>query len=85
MIATLGVMTVLQLLGDIIWGAQINIVPSLLPTRPVSLISGAPVGENTYIILGIAFVVSGVLWFAYRYTASGPSRQRWRRTSEPRN
>ncbi|WP_007509792.1 branched-chain amino acid ABC transporter permease/ATP-binding protein [Pseudofrankia saprophytica] len=70
-IATLGVMVVLQQLGRIVFGTSIRIVPSFLPTRSVSPVGGAAVGLDRFVLLGIAIVVSATLWLVYRYSRFG--------------
>lgn len=70
-IATLGVMVMLQQLGRIVFGSSIRIVPSFLPTKSISVGSGASVGLDRFILLGLAIVVSATLWAVYRYSKFG--------------
>ncbi|MCK9905123.1 ATP-binding cassette domain-containing protein [Frankia sp. Cpl3] len=70
-IATLGVMVALQQVGRIIFGSEIRLVPSFLPTDTVHPFGGPAVGADRLILLGIAVVVSAVLWAIYRYSTFG--------------
>ncbi len=69
-IATLGIMVALQQAGTLIFGTEIRTVPSFLPSASVKIF-GTAVGENYLILLGIAVVVSAVLWLVYRYSRFG--------------
>jgi ABC-type branched-subunit amino acid transport system ATPase component/ABC-type branched-subunit amino acid transport system permease subunit len=69
-IATLGVMAALQSLGHIRYGAGAHIVDSFLPTTPVKIF-GNPVAKDRLFVLGIACVLTLVLWLVYKYTRFG--------------
>jgi ABC-type branched-subunit amino acid transport system ATPase component/ABC-type branched-subunit amino acid transport system permease subunit len=69
-IATLGVMVALEQAGTLIFGTSIRTVPSFLPTASVRVL-GAALGENYLILLGIAVLVSAILWAVYRYSTFG--------------
>ncbi|ADP83280.1 branched-chain amino acid ABC transporter permease/ATP-binding protein [Pseudofrankia inefficax] len=70
-IATLGVMVMLQQLGRIVFGSSIRIVPSFLPSKSIDIGGGAAVGLDRFVLLGLAIVVSATLWAVYRYSRFG--------------
>ncbi|MBL7492401.1 ATP-binding cassette domain-containing protein [Frankia sp. AgB1.9] len=70
-IATLGVMVMLQQLGRIVFGSSIRIVPSFLPSKSIDIGGGAAVGLDRFVLLGLAVVVSATLWAVYRYSKFG--------------
>ncbi|KPM55397.1 ABC transporter [Frankia sp. R43] len=70
-IATLGVMVVLQQAGRIVFGTEVHIVGSFLPTDSVRPFGGPAVGADRLVLLAIAVVISAVLWLVYRYSRFG--------------
>jgi ABC-type branched-subunit amino acid transport system permease subunit/ABC-type branched-subunit amino acid transport system ATPase component len=69
-IATLGVMAALQALGDIRYGQQTHIINSFLPTDRVKIF-GATVTSDRLILVGIALVLTILLWAVYKFTRFG--------------
>jgi ABC-type branched-subunit amino acid transport system ATPase component/branched-subunit amino acid ABC-type transport system permease component len=70
MVATLGVLTVVEQAAGHIWSNQTVLVPSELPTSPVSVL-GASVGADKLIILAVAAVLTAGLGVVTRYTNFG--------------
>jgi sulfate-transporting ATPase len=70
MVATLGVLTVLEQAAAHIWTDQTVLVPSQLPTSPVSIF-GISVGEDKLAIFGIAVVLAVGLGALMRFTNFG--------------
>lgn len=70
MVATLGVLTVVEEAAGHIWTNQTLLVPSELPTNPVKIL-GASVGADKLIILGVAAVLTAALGVITRYTNFG--------------
>ena len=70
-IATTGVFTILVEIGFLRYGSDTVFVPPFLPNGVVSIGGGATVGVDRFILLGIAVVLTGVLWLVYRYTRFG--------------
>jgi branched-subunit amino acid ABC-type transport system permease component/ABC-type branched-subunit amino acid transport system ATPase component len=70
-VATLAVLMVLQAVAVLMFGVDILSVPSLLPTEPVEIIPGAPVGLDRMILLLLGLASTVVLWAVYRYTTFG--------------
>ncbi len=70
MVATLGVLTVVEQAAGHIWTNQTVLVPSELPTNPVQVL-GASIGVNVLIILGVAAVLTVALGVITRYTNFG--------------
>jgi len=71
LIATLGVLTLLQGVMVLIWGSQQQLVEGILPITPVTISSGFVVGEDQLILIAIAIVVSIALKILYTYTSFG--------------
>ncbi len=71
MIATTGVFTILVEIGFLRYGSDTVFVPPFLPNGVVSIGGGATVGVDRFILLGIAVVLTAVLWAAYRFTRFG--------------
>lgn len=70
MIATLGLLTVLEQAAARYWPTTTISVPSELPTDPVRIF-GASVGRNQLIIIGIVLVVAALLMVLYHATQFG--------------
>jgi sulfate-transporting ATPase len=70
-IATTGVFTILVEIGFLRYGSDTVFVPPFLPNGFVSIGGGATVGVDRFILLGIAVVLTGLLWAAYRFTRFG--------------
>jgi ABC-type branched-subunit amino acid transport system ATPase component/branched-subunit amino acid ABC-type transport system permease component len=70
-IATTGVFTILVEIGFLRYGSDTVFVPPFLPNGFVSIGGGATVGVDRFILLGIAVVLTAVLWAAYRFTRFG--------------
>lgn len=73
-VATLGLLVLLQGIAVVIWGPLAKIVPSILPSNGV-VISGVSIGENRFIMAGIAIGLAVVLGAAYRFTKLGLATQ----------
>ncbi|GGJ35586.1 branched-chain amino acid ABC transporter permease/ATP-binding protein [Streptomyces brasiliensis] len=69
-IATLGLMILIQNAAVLIWGANPQSVHSLLPTSTLSL-GGVYVGIDRLIMFAIAAVLTAVLWAVNRFTTVG--------------
>ena len=69
-IATLGVLAILQGAASIRYGSNLTQVPSFLPTTPVS-IGSVTVGQDRFWLLGIAVVLTAILTVVSRYTNLG--------------
>ncbi|MDT4936331.1 MAG: hypothetical protein QOG80_2 [Pseudonocardiales bacterium] len=70
-IATLGIVLVLQSAAFLRYGHNPLQVPSLLPTGTVQLTHSLPIGADRIWIFGIAVALSAVLWSTYRYSRFG--------------
>lgn len=70
-VATLGILIVLQSAVILRYGVDVRSVPSMLPRRRIELIPGAPVGLDRVILACIGVVMTLVLWAAYRFTRFG--------------
>jgi branched-chain amino acid transport system permease protein len=71
-VATLGVLLLLQGVALIHWGAVYDsVVPSLFPTGPVSIGGGVRIGQDRLWALGLAVVVTAGLWLLYNRTNFG--------------
>jgi len=69
-VATLGVLAVLQAVAVIWFGTDVLSVPSALPSESIHF-AGVTITEDNLILLGIGVVVTAVLWFVYRFTKFG--------------
>jgi sulfate-transporting ATPase len=69
-VATLGILIVIQSAVVLRYGARTTFVPSELPRSLVHVL-GATVTIDRFILVGIASVVSLALWAIYRYTRFG--------------
>lgn len=70
-IATLGILLVLQSVAVLVYGVDFRRAPSWLPTDTVELVPGIPVGVDRYFIIAIGFLATVLLWAIYRYTNFG--------------
>jgi sulfate-transporting ATPase len=71
-IATLGIVLILQSTADIRYGQDTLAVPSLLPTRAISLFSSRlQIGLDSVYIFSICILLSILLFILYRYTSFG--------------
>jgi sulfate-transporting ATPase len=71
-IATLGILSVLQSSAFLIYGHDPLSVPSLLPIRPIHIVSHKLViGENYVYLFVIGLALTAVMWALYRYTSFG--------------
>ncbi|MDT5046068.1 MAG: hypothetical protein QOG75_1921 [Mycobacterium sp.] len=71
LVAALSMMGLLQAFGVFWWGSDSRLVAPLLPHRTVTLVDGATMGIDRYLILGIAVVVTVGLTVIYRRTRFG--------------
>lgn len=70
LIATLGVLIVVQAVGLLRFGSATVLVPSFLPEN-VFHVSGIFIGEDRMILLGIAVALTAALWAASRLSLFG--------------
>ncbi len=70
-IATLGLLLVLQALVSLLYKDEVLSVPAMLPTTSVTLLPDVTVGLDRLIIFVIAAAITAVLWAVYRYTHVG--------------
>lgn len=69
-VATLGILTLLQAAASLAFGDGVGLVPSLLPTGTVH-VAGTALGEDRLYLLVISAVFGVVLWAVYRFTRFG--------------
>jgi sulfate-transporting ATPase len=69
-VATLALLVVLQTAAIWRYGAIPEVVPSMLPIRPVGIF-GAKIGEDRVYIFCIVIALTAVLWLVYRFTRFG--------------
>jgi branched-subunit amino acid ABC-type transport system permease component len=70
LIATLGVLLILQALAMIIWGQNLIVVGPLLPESPVSIL-GTTVASGQLWLLAIAVATTAILGFVWHRTRVG--------------
>lgn len=70
LIATLGVLTILEETASHKWAGNSEVVPAALPQAPLKIL-GATIGEDKLILLGISVALTVVLGLLYRYTRFG--------------
>jgi sulfate-transporting ATPase len=70
-IATLALLLVLQSVVSLIYQSDVLAIPPLLPENTVTVVAHIQVTVSRLIILGIAAVMTVVLWWVYRYTHFG--------------
>jgi ABC-type branched-subunit amino acid transport system ATPase component/branched-subunit amino acid ABC-type transport system permease component len=71
LVATLGILAILQSLLLIRYGSQALIVPSFYSQTIVHLGAQISIGVDQLIIIATAVAVTGVLWFVYKKTSFG--------------
>jgi ABC-type branched-subunit amino acid transport system permease subunit len=69
-IATVGLLVVMQGGAMTLWGDRTQVAPSLLPTDPVTIFD-VSFGVDRIWLLGITIAVGVLLWAFYRFTAFG--------------
>jgi sulfate-transporting ATPase len=70
-VATLGVLILLQGIVILHWGAETIVVDSSLPTSSVHLFGSVNIAADRLILLAIACASTGVLWWLYKFTSFG--------------
>jgi ABC-type branched-subunit amino acid transport system ATPase component/ABC-type branched-subunit amino acid transport system permease subunit len=70
LISTLGILILLQGLIIVKYGDNLTVVPSSLPNSPITLF-GATIPQDRLWLLGLAIVVTGVLYMLSKYTTFG--------------
>lgn len=70
-VATLGILVVIQSAFVLRYGTTVRSVPSFLPTRSIRLIWGAQIGLDRLVILLIGAGITMALWAFYRFTQFG--------------
>ena len=70
-VATLGVLTLIQSVLEVIFGDNVNVVPSELPTNTIKITHTIQFSADGVILVGIALVVSVALTLLYRRTRFG--------------
>ena len=71
LVATLGVLVVLQSLAVLRWGTSTQVLISELPVDRVTFFGDIEVGKDRLILFAIAAGLSLVLWLLYRYSSFG--------------
>lgn len=71
LVATLATLALLQAAGVWFWGYDGRFVDPLLPNDPVTPFSGATMGVDRFILLGIALCVTGALAWGFHRTRLG--------------
>ncbi|KQC37700.1 ABC transporter permease subunit [Frankia sp. ACN1ag] len=69
-VATLGLLIVLQAAVVLAFGGQSRSVPSFLPQSVVEVF-GKPVGVHVFVRLGVVIALVAALWAFFRYTTAG--------------
>jgi sulfate-transporting ATPase len=72
-VATLGLLGIVQSASTLRYGTDVRLVPSFLPTDPVELTNEITVSTDRILLLVIAIVLALGLWGLYRYTNFGKS------------
>ncbi len=70
LVASIGVLVVIQSVLQMRYGAQFYNAPGMLPHEPIRVL-GVTVGADRLLLLLIATLVTAALWAAYRYTRFG--------------
>jgi ABC-type branched-subunit amino acid transport system ATPase component/ABC-type branched-subunit amino acid transport system permease subunit len=71
LIASLGVLIILQALIEIRWGAEPLFAGSILPSGPVRFTSELTIGQDRLWLVAICVVLTVVLWLVYSKTSFG--------------
>jgi branched-chain amino acid transport system permease protein len=71
LVASVGVLLVLQSIITLHYGAQSQTVTATLSNASVHLPSGINVPVNQFILGGVVLVIAGVLWSIYKFTRVG--------------
>jgi sulfate-transporting ATPase len=71
LVATVGVLVGLSAIVVLRWGSAPRIVPAFLPQRQVQITSSLSLGEDRLIMLGIAVVLTAVVWAVLRFSSFG--------------
>jgi ABC-type branched-subunit amino acid transport system ATPase component/branched-subunit amino acid ABC-type transport system permease component len=69
-VATLGILELIQSIAVLRYGENIDTVPSILPTSIIR-IGGLTLTEGNVYIFGIGIVITAALWLIYKYTRFG--------------
>jgi branched-chain amino acid transport system permease protein len=71
LMATVGIIVLLQGIIFRVWGSTTQTVPSLFPQGSVKIFGGATIGEDQLMVLGVALGAAGLLGLMLRYTRLG--------------
>jgi len=75
LVASLGVLAVLQQGIILVFGADVTLVPQFLPSGQLEVIDGAPIAYDRLTILGVAVVLTVALAWYFRATRLGMATQ----------
>jgi sulfate-transporting ATPase len=75
LVASIGVLTVLQQGIVIVYGSDIVLPPAFLPAGQLRVYADAAIGYDRLVILGVAVVLSGLLAWYFRSTRLGMATQ----------
>jgi sulfate-transporting ATPase len=70
-VATLGVLIILQAIVILHYGAEVTVVSSSLPTKAIHLFGTVSIATDRLILLVVAGVITGALWWVYKHTNFG--------------
>ncbi|WP_007519011.1 ABC transporter permease, partial [Pseudofrankia saprophytica] len=68
--ATLGLLIILQSALTLMYGTPVRTAPTILPTGKVTIV-GMPVGWDVFVRIGVVAVVLAALWALFRHTTIG--------------
>jgi sulfate-transporting ATPase len=71
LIATLGVLVVVQAVAVQVFGDEILFDPPLLPSNGIQVLPGVTISEDRMIIFAAGAVLTAALWAVYRFSALG--------------
>ncbi|WP_018636311.1 branched-chain amino acid ABC transporter permease/ATP-binding protein [Parafrankia elaeagni] len=71
LVATLGVLGIVQASADLRYGSDFQFVSAILPTSTWTISGDIKVGSDRIYLLLIAIVATAALWVIYRFTAFG--------------